>query len=163
MSDADKTWLQGKLNGDSSLVQAVQSFHDDAVAGYATWAEADGNPLSSSEAEAVGRQADGLTSFMDLFKSVGSAAQGTLMTGGTYHTANGAKLDLSQDPGSAAGFLSFMQSVQSVTEGTATFTTSSGTTMYGVLQMNIFELNSQAMPHFFPSSGARSVGVDERV
>ncbi|MFM0738042.1 hypothetical protein PQQ51_12430 [Paraburkholderia xenovorans] len=161
MSDADKTWLQTKLNSDGSLVQAVRSFHDDAVAGYATWAEADGDPLSPSESDAVSKQADGLTSFMDLFKNLGTDAQAYLMTGGTYHTPNGAKMDFSRDPGSATGFLSFMQSVQSASDGTATFTTSSGQSMYGVLRMNIFEMNSQAMPNFFPPSETRSLGVDE--
>jgi hypothetical protein len=161
MSEADKTWFQGKLNSNASLVQAVMSFHDDAVSGYATWAEAGGSPLSQSESDVVSKQADGLTSFMDLFKNLGADAQASLMTRGTYHTPSGTRMDLSQDPGSATGFLGFMQGVQSATNGTATFTTSSGQSMYGVLRMNIFEMNSSAMPNFFPPSETQSLGVHE--
>jgi hypothetical protein len=161
LNDADKTWLQNKLNAHGALVQSVQSFHDHAVSGYETWANADGNPLSPAESDAVSKQADTLTGFMDLFRNLGASAQGYLMRDGTYRTPSGATLDLSQDPGSAAGFLNLMDSVRSAADGTATFTTSSGTTTYGVLRMNIFEMNSSAMPHFFPPSGTRSLGVHE--
>lgn len=163
MSVADKSWLQGKLNGDIALTSAVRAFHDDAVEGYATWADADGNPLSSSETEAVSKQADGLTSFMSLFRNIGSLAQSSMMTGGTYHTSSGTKVDFSQDPGSASGLLKFMQGVQAATYGTVSFTTSSGRTTYGVMRGNIFEMNSTAMPQFFPPSDTRSIGIDETV
>jgi hypothetical protein len=162
MSNNDKTWLQGKLNSNASLVQSVKSFHDDAVAGYTTWAEVDGKPLSQSETDSISKQADSLTSFMDLFKNLGSQAQSSLMSGGTYSTSSGAPMNLAQDPGSAKGFLSFMQSVQSAKNGAATFATSSGQSMHAVLQMNIFEMNSSAMPNFFPPSDTQSLGFNEK-
>lgn len=165
MSAADKSWLQDKLNNSPSLVQAVRSFHDDAVAGYSTWADADGNPLTASQTQAVSQQADKLTSFMSLFSKLGTEAQSTLMKGGTYHTGNDTSssntLNLAQDPGSATGFLNFMKSVQAAKSGTATFTSSSGHTSYGVLRMDIFGTDSRAIPNFFPPTQTRSLGVDE--
>jgi hypothetical protein len=167
MSAADQSWLQGKLNSSASLVQAVKSFHDDAVAGYSTWADADGNPLSAAQTQAVSQQADKLTSFMSLFSKLGSEAQSSLMKGGTYHlssdASSGNTLNLAQDPGSATGFLSFMKSVQAAKNGTATFTSSSGQTSYGVLRMDIFGTDSRAIPNFFPPTDTRSLGVDETV
>lgn len=165
MSAADKSWLQDKLNNSASLVQAVRSFHDDAVAGYSTWADADGNPLTASQTQAVSQQADKLTSFMSLFSKLGTEAQSTLMKGGTYHigsdTSSSNTLNLAQDPGSATGFLNFMKSVRAAKNGTATFTSSSGHTSYGVLRMDIFGTDSRAIPNFFPPTQTRSLGVDE--
>ncbi|WP_321843664.1 hypothetical protein [Paraburkholderia bannensis] len=169
MSAADQSWLQGKLNGSASLVQAVKSFHDDAVAGYATWADADGNPLSETDTAVASKQADKLTSFMSLFAKLGSEAQSSLMKDGTYHigvngtNSSSSTLNLGQDPGNATGFLSFMKSVQAAKDGTATFTSSSGHTSYGVLQMNIFGVDSTAIPHFFPPTDTHSLGIDETV
>lgn len=162
LSEADKNWLQGKLNSNTALVQAVKSFHDDAVSGYTTWADADGKTLSQSESDAISKQADGLTSFMSLFNSMGSEVQSSLMTGGTYSTPDGAQLNLAQNPGSANGFLSFMQSVQAAKDGTATFTSTSGRTSYGVLRANIFEMSSSAIPNFFPPSDTQSLGFTEK-
>ncbi|CAB3769014.1 hypothetical protein [Paraburkholderia humisilvae] len=162
MSTGDRTWLQAQLNSNASLVHAVQSFHDDAVSGYATWAEADGTPLAQSDLDAVNQQADGLTGFMALFRGLGSDAQSSLMTDGTYRATDGEKLNLAQDPSSAAGFLDFMRSVRAAANGTSHFVTSSGRTMYGVLQMNIFETNSAAMPSFFPPSDTQTLGLREK-
>jgi len=161
LGDSDKQWLQGQLNGNAALVQAVRSFHDDAVAGYAMWAEADGQPLSPARLESVSRQADGLTSFMNLFGKLGADAQQSLMTGGKYYRSDGSALDLGQDPSSAAGFLDFMRSADAAGLGTARFVTSSGKILDGVLGMNIFGMNSAAIPNFFPPSETRSLGVNE--
>lgn len=82
-----------------------------------------------------------------------------------YHTGNDTSssntLNLAQDPGSATGFLNFMKSVQAAKNGTATFTSSSGHTSYGVLRMDIFGTDSRAIPNFFPPTQTRSLGVDE--
>ncbi|NIE63468.1 hypothetical protein [Burkholderia sp. Ax-1719] len=167
MNAADQSWLQDKLNSSAPLVQAVKAYHDDAVAGYATWADADGNPLSASETAAVSKQADKLTSFMSLFSALGSEAQRSLMKGGTYHldsnTTGSNTLNLAQDPGNATGFLQFMKSVNAAKNGTATFTSTSGHTWYGVLRVDIFLMGSKAIPNFFPQSDTRSLGIDETV
>ena len=160
LRDRDRMWLQGQLNGNASLVQAVQAFHDDAVAGYAMWAQADGRALSPSELESVSRQADGLVSFMDLFGKLGVEAQKSLMTDGKYYTADGAALNLAQNPASATGFLSFMRSVDAAALGSSVFVTSSGHTLYGALRMDVFGMNSAVMPNFFPPSDTRSLGMD---
>lgn len=162
MNASDKAWLQGRFNGNAALVGAVRAFHDDAVSGYTTWADADGTPLSPTELDAVKKRADGLTGFMALFAGLGSTAQSSLMKDGAYYRADGRTMNLGADPGSAAGFLDFMRSVQSAANGTATFVSSSGETMVGVLRMNIFEVNSAAIPSFFPASDTRTVGLSER-
>jgi hypothetical protein len=162
MSASDRTWLQVQLNSNVSLVHAVQSFHDDAVSGYTTWADADGTPLTQTDLDAVNKQADGLTGFMALLRGLGSDAQSYLMTDGAYHTTDGEKLNLAQDPSTAAGFLDFMRSVQVAANGTSSFVTTSGRTMYGVLQMNIFQMNSSAMPNFFPPSDTQTLGLSEK-
>jgi len=162
MSASDKAWLQAQLNGNTALVQAVQTFHDDAVEGYTTWADADGNSLSQSDLESVNKQADTLTGFMALFAGLASTAQSSLMKNGSYYTANGEQMNLATNPSSAAGFLNFMRSVQAAANGTSRFVSSSGHTTYGALRMNIFEMNSSAMPNFFPASDTKTLGLNEQ-
>jgi hypothetical protein len=159
LSTSDKNWIQGKLNGNSSLVQAIKSFHDDAVAGYATWSEADGSPLTQDQSDAVSKKADGLVSFLNLFQSLGSDAQKYQMKDGTYTTSDGTTMNLAQDPTSAAGFLEFNRSAQASANGTFSFTSNSGHTLYGG-QLNIFD-NDSVMPNFFPQSQTKSLGLNE--
>jgi hypothetical protein len=110
LNDSDKAWLQKLLNSNGTLVQAVQSFHDDAVAGYTTFAEVDNQPLTSSETGALSKQADGLASFMSLLQTIGAEAQSLLKgADGTNYAPDGATLNFEQ-PSTAIGFLSFMQS-----------------------------------------------------
>nr|WKF61402.1 hypothetical protein HUO10_005933 [Paraburkholderia busanensis] len=159
LSASDKSWIQAKLNGNSALVQSVQSFHDDAVAGYATWADADGSPLTQEQSNAVSKQADGLVSFLNLFQSLGNAAQQSLMKDGTYKAPDGTTANLAQNPTSAAGFLQFANSAQAFANGTVSFISNSGHNAYGN-KLNIFD-NDTVMPNFFPSSQTTSLGVDE--
>jgi hypothetical protein len=152
----DISWLQGKLNGNASLVAAVNAFHDDAVSGYATWSEADGAPLTASQSEAVSEKADGLGGFMSLFQSLGRDAQKYQMKDGDYKLADGSKMDLGQDPTTAAGFLLFAKSAQAAENGTSSFTSTSGKTLY-TGQMDVFQ-NTSVIPNFFPDSGNKSFG-----
>jgi hypothetical protein len=71
--------------------------------------------------------------------------------------SNGASLDLSKDPGSAVGLLSFVQSSQALADGTVSSTDSSGRTYRDSTKMNIFE-NLSALPNFF-SPETKSLGV----
>ncbi|MBW0445147.1 hypothetical protein EN871_04345 [bacterium M00.F.Ca.ET.228.01.1.1] len=160
LSADDKSWLQGKLNNNTDLVQAVKTFHDDAVAGYAFWADADGAPLTQAQTDEVSKKADGMVGFLNLFKSLGSDAQQYQMKDGTYTTSDGSPMDLAQDPTTAAGFLAFNKSAQASADGTFTFTANSGHVLYGS-RMNIFELNSSALPHFFPPSDTKTLGFNE--
>ncbi|WP_430392161.1 hypothetical protein [Dyella sp. 20L07] len=159
MNDSDKAWLQDTLNGNQALVRSVQSFHDHAVGGYATWAEADGSPLSAEQSRAVSQQVDGFGGFMSLLHKLGSSAQSTLMKDGTYYATNGAKLNLGQNPGSAVGLLSFMQSADEAASGTVRFETSTGKSTTGALRMNIFGVGGSLMPQFLPSSRGDTLGV----
>jgi hypothetical protein len=152
LSASDKAWIQGKLNGNSSLVQAVQSFHDDAVAGYATWANADGAPLTQVQEAAVSKKADESFSFLNLFQGVGNLAEQfkTVLSG--FQTPDGKAMNFAQDPTSATGFLGFMKTAQ---------------TMVGVIG-NIFELGPNVvMPQFFPGTDyftpaqIKSLGLNE--
>ena len=160
LSANDKNWLQGKLNSNTSLVQAVKAFHDDAVTGYASWADADGSPLTEAQSDDVSKKADGLVSFLDLFKSLGNDARQYQMKDGSYITSDGSPMDLAQDPTTAAGFLAFNKSAQASANGSFSFTSNSGHTLYGA-RMNIFEMNSSALPLFLPPSDTKTLGLNE--
>lgn len=160
LSESDKTWLQNLLNNNDSLVQAVNAFHGDAVGGYAAWADADGTPLTDAQAQAVSKQADGMVSFMQLFRQMGSAGAQGMFKDGPYYAPNGAKIDLTQDTGNAVGFLSFMQSAQAMANGTDKYVGPNGHSLFGAAKFNVFELNASAVPDFYPTR-ATSLGVDE--
>jgi hypothetical protein len=159
LSASDKAWIQGKLESNANLVQAVQSFHDHAVAGYATFSDANGAPLTQAESAAVSRKADGLGGFLNLFQSLGNAAQKYLEEDGTYKTSDGQTMNLAQDPRTAAGFLGFINSAQAATNGTFNFVSNSGHNFNGS-QMNVFN-NDSVIPNFFPPSPAQSLGLNE--
>ena len=151
LSASDKAWIQGKLNSNSSLVQAVQSFHNDAVAGYSTWADADGASLTQVQADAVSKKADESFSFLSLFQSVGNEAEKFKAVDSTYQTAAGKAINFAQDPTTASGFLDFIKTAQAPVGGG-----------------NIFEISPDAvMPEFFPGSGyfsaaqSQSLGLNE--
>jgi hypothetical protein len=156
LSDSDKTWLQGLLNSNSGLVQAVKSFRDDAVASYSAAAEATGMTASQDQMDAVSAKADSI-GFMQLFKQMGADASQTLDSSSTYFAPNGAKIDPSQDPGSAVGLLNFMQGAQSLNAGTAkAVDNGTGRIVYGT-KMSVFE-NSDALPSFLPTDST-SLGM----
>jgi hypothetical protein len=158
LSDSDKAWLQNLLNSNGTLVQAVNAFHQDAVGGYAAWAAADGTPLTDAQTQAVSNEADGMVSFMQLFHQMGEAGAQGMFKDGPYYAPNGTKIDLTQNPGSATGFLSFMQSAQAMAYGTDTYMGPAGHTVFAAAQFNVFD--GSALPNFFPSQ-ATSVGIHE--
>ncbi|WP_322011806.1 hypothetical protein [Paraburkholderia sp. J12] len=158
LSDSDKAWLQNLLNSNGTLVQAVNAFHQDAVGGYAAWAAADGTPLTDAQTQSVSNEADGMVSFMQLFHQMGEAGAQGMFKDGPYYAPGGAKIDLTQNPGSATGFLSFMQSAQAVAYGTDTYVGPAGHTIAGAVKFNVFD--GSALPNFFPSQ-ATSVGLHE--
>jgi hypothetical protein len=149
-----------------AFTQAVQSFHNDLVGGYSAWANADGNPLTNAQSDAISKQADGLVSFMNLFKQMGASSKvPNAHDRDNIYALNGAKVDLTQDPGSAVGFLSFMQSAQAVANGADVAKTPVGN-FYGAEKFNVFERNLSSpwtiqIP-FFPSD-ATSLGMHETV
>jgi hypothetical protein len=160
LSTRDKNWIQEKLNANSNLVQAVKSFHDHAVSGYAAMSEAGGSPpLTQAQLDAVSKEADGLFSFLNLFQRMGDAAQKYQMTDGTYKTSDGTTMNLAQDPTTAAGFLEFNKSAQAAANGTFSFISNSGPrhNSYGS-PLNIF-LNHSLM-HFYPPE-TKSLGLNE--
>jgi len=161
VDSSDQEWLQGQLNGNAALVREVNAFHDDAVAGYAGFAKADGRPLDSEQSADASRQADKLTGFMSLFRNLGAAAQRGLLdtTDATYYAPDGTQLDFDQAP-NAAGFLAFMHSARTAGDGTATLVTPSGKSMAGILKADVFG-NLDVMPTFLPASAATSIGVHE--
>ncbi|NYE27230.1 hypothetical protein HDE78_000155 [Rhodanobacter sp. K2T2] len=163
LSDSDRAWLQNLLNSNGSLVHAVQSFHNDLVGGYSAWANADGNPLTDAQSNAISKQADGLVSFMSLFRQMGASSKVPNADDKDIYALNGAKIDLTQDPGNAVGFLSFMQSAQAVANGADVAKTPVGN-FYKAEKFNIFEQNLSnswaiRIP-FFPSD-ATSLGMHE--
>ncbi|MBN3803066.1 hypothetical protein GXB81_08365 [Paraburkholderia sp. Ac-20336] len=158
LSDSDKSWLQNLLNSNSALVQAVNTFHSDAVGGYAAWAAADGTPLTDAQSQAVSKKADGMVSFMQLFHQLGTAGAKGMFNDGAYYAPNGAKIDLTQNTGNAVGFLSFMQSARAMSNGTDEYVGPAGHTLYGAAKFDVF--NASMMPDFYPSL-VTSLGVHE--
>ncbi|WP_148654677.1 hypothetical protein [Paraburkholderia caribensis] len=156
---SDILWLEGKLNGNASLVASVKAFHDDAVSGYAKWSEADGASLTASQSDAISEKADGLGGFLSLFQSLGQDAQKYQMKDGDYKLADGSTMDLGQDPTTAAGFLLFVKSAQAAENGTSEFTSTSGATRY-VRPVDVFQ-NTSVIPNFFPDSESRSLGFSQ--
>ncbi|KQR81654.1 hypothetical protein ASG35_04965 [Burkholderia sp. Leaf177] len=63
------------------------------------------------------------------------------MKDGTYNTSDGATMNLAQDPTTDAGFLEFIKSAQASANGTFSFTSNSGHTLYG-RHLNIFDDDS---------------------
>ena len=160
LSESDRAWLQDTFNQNGALVKAVNAFHDDTVAGYALYANADGHPLSQTDMDAVSKQADGMTQFMSLFKRLGVAAQpGINSSGGTYLAQNGATINFEQ-PSTAIGFLTFMQSAKAGSDGNATLQLPKGRVIHNALKIDVFA-NPDAMPQFRPPSDSRSIGVHE--
>jgi hypothetical protein len=77
------------------------------VGGYSAWANADGNPLTKAQSDAISKQADGLVSFISLFRQMGASGKAPNANDKDIYAINGARIDPTQDPGSAVGFLSF--------------------------------------------------------
>jgi hypothetical protein len=159
LSDSDKTWLQNLLNGNSALVQAANTFRRDAVGGYSERAEADGNPVTKAQSDALGQQVDQTTNFMQLFQQISAKGAKFVSTGGgTLYASNGAKMDFSQSPGNAVGFLAFMQSTTALESGADKYVESNGRVSYGAFRGDMF---AQSMvPDFYPSR-TTSIGVHE--
>jgi hypothetical protein len=152
LNASDKAWIQGQLNSNLSLVHAVQSFHNDAMAGYALFSKGDGAPLTQAQTAGVSQIADKSFSFLSLFQSVGTMANQFKAVLSAYQTPAGQATNFAQDPTSAAGFLGFMKTAQ---------------TPGGAIG-DIFQLAPNAvMPQFFPDSSyftpaeVQSLGLDK--
>ncbi|CAB3770249.1 hypothetical protein [Paraburkholderia humisilvae] len=156
LRDSDRKWLQDMLNSNGALVQAVNTFHDDAVASYSTAADSSGSSLTNDQLDSVSKQADNLVGFMELFKRFGTDATRNLNSQDSFYDSDGAKIDLTQNPETATGFLSFMHGAQALANGTAADVSPSGRVFYGT-KINVFD-NWDALPQFYPSD-MTSLGV----
>lgn len=161
LSSADKAWIEGKLNANAGLLDAATQFHDDAVAGYASWASASGTPLTPEQADAVSRKADDLTGFLTLFSNLGADATKGMFSDGAYYAPDGSRVGFGQDPTTADGFLSFMHSAKTLSEGSAKWVAPDGSAHFGVLKSDIFA-NDRVIPNFFPDQGS-SLGISKTV
>jgi hypothetical protein len=159
LSAADREWLQDKLNANADLLDAVAQFHDDAVAGYTLWANASGTTLTQEQSDAVARKADDLTGFLKLFSKLGADAAKGMFRDGAYYAPDGSRVGFGQDPTTAAGFLSFMRSAKTLSEGSAKWVAPDGRAYFGVLKSDIF-VNDRVIPNFFPDPG-NTLGVSE--
>lgn len=149
LSATDREWLEGKLNQNTELLDAAAQFHDDAVAGYTTWASASGQTLTPEQSDAVARKADDLTGFLKLFSNLGADAAKGMFRDGAYYAPDGSRVGFEQDPTTADGFLSFMRSAKTLSEGSAKWVAPDGKTHFGVLKSDIFA-NDRVIPNFFP-------------
>jgi len=161
LASDDKAWLEEALNANTGLVDAARRFHDDAVEGYSLWSSADGNPLAEDQLQAVGQKVDDLTGgFLELFSKLEADAATGMFSDGAYYAPDGARFRLDHDPGTAIGFLAFMQSAQVLSEGTAKWVDPDGGTHLFNLKGDLFA-NARVIPHFFPS-GANTLGLREQ-
>jgi hypothetical protein len=161
LSDSDKAWLEKTLNANKGLVDAVQTFHDDATKSYALWAQADGQTLSSSDTHKVSQLADQAFSFMSMFQHASQTMLQNMFTDGSYTTSNGAPIDFRQSVNSPLSFLVFQKSNRAIVEGTDTYTSPIGHRYYGAMKGNFF-FSSAVIPDFMPSMSSNSVGVDAK-
>lgn len=160
LSSADKQWVQDKLNANTSLVDAAKQFHDDAVDGYSQWATASGEPLTADQSAAVSTKADNLTGFLTLFSKLGDDATKGMFSDGAYQAPDGTNVSFGQDATTAAGFLSFKKSADTLADGTATWVAPDGRAHTGVLKSDIFA-NDRIVPNFFPE--IETVGLSKMV
>lgn len=151
LSEADRQWLENKLNANAELRGAAAQFHDDAVTGYTLWASADGDTLTAEQSDAVSRKADDLTGFMTLFTKLGADAARGMFTDGAYYAPDGSRVGFAQEPTTAEGFLSFARNAKTLAAGTARWIAPNGRTHFGVLRNDLFA-NERMMPHFFPEA-----------
>lgn len=154
----DKAWLEQTLNANQSLVKAVQSFHDDATDSYALWSDAGGQPLSASDADQASRLADTSYNFMSLFRKASQAMAKTMDPNASYTTSNGAPIDFHHTVNSPLSFLVFQKSNQAITDGTNTYTSSTGRTYYGMIKGNLFSMGDAA-PGMLPNLPSGSIGL----
>jgi hypothetical protein len=159
MNASNQAWVQFLLNSNDALTTAVQTFHDDTVAGYAAAAEAKAAELGQPPPDAGGEDSGSGNvdvNFMQLFRKMGADAGKSQYSRDTYTTLSGANVDLSQDPGSAAGLLGFVQSAQALAEGAVKDVDSSGRAFYGTRQY-IF-MDFEALPQLFQPA-TKSLGI----
>jgi hypothetical protein len=158
LNDHDKAWLEQTLNANRGLVAAVQTFHSDATSSYASWAQADGQTLSSSDTAKVSEMADHQFSFMSMLQNASRAMAQNMDPNATYTTSSGATINFHQSVNSALSFLVFQKSNESVLSGTNT--SKNGTHVYyGSIKGNFFS-NPEVIPGFQPSMSSNSVGLD---
>lgn len=158
LNSHDKAWLEQTLNANQGLVQAVQTFHDDATASYGLWASAFGQS-SAADTDQVSTLADSRFGFMRMLNNASQSMAKHMDPNGQYSTANGAPINPHQNAGSPLGFLIFQKSNQAILDGTNSYTTSTGRTFYGAMKGNFFSENG-IIPDFFPATPARSAGLN---
>ena len=159
LSDGDKAWLEKTFNANKALVDAVQTFHDDATESYALWAQADGHTLSSSDRAKVSQLADQTFHFMNMFQQASQTMLRNMFNDGSYTTSNGAPINLHQNVNSPLSFLVFQKSNQSIMEGTDTYTSPLDHRYYGAMKGNFF-FGTDVIPNFMPSMSSNSVGLN---
>lgn len=150
LSDKDKTWLEEKLNGNEALLNAAANYHDHATEGYSLWAKLNDQQISQGQLDNFSKSTNESTSFLDLFHRVGKNQSNNMFSDGTYYTNNGASINFNHDTKTAIGFLAFMQSVQAVTDGGATWVSPKGETKYGTVRGDPF-LQFGALPELTPT------------
>lgn len=159
LSDHDKAWLEQTLNANSSLVDAVKAFHDDAANSYALFAGATGQPVSASDADQLSTLTDRSFNFMGMLQNASRAMLQAMDSHGRYVTANGATIDFHRPVNSALDFLVFQKSERAIRDGTSTYSSVSGRMSYGTIKGNVFSIGA-VIPSFLPDAGARGLALN---
>ncbi|HEX7816261.1 hypothetical protein, partial [Dyella sp.] len=161
LNDHDKAWLQQTLNGNQSLLDAVDTFHDDATQSYLLWGQAGsgGKSISAADTAKVSQLADSSFYFMSMFQRAGTQMLNGMDPQGSYVTSAGAPIDFHQSVNSALGFLVFQKSTQSIAQGTNSYTDTRGHTHYGELKGDVSSLPG-VIPSFAPPESNISLGLN---
>lgn len=137
----------------------MQTFHDDAVAAWRSWAEADGQSASEISGAELSSKADQQFNFMGMFNQASQAQNRNMDPAGQYTSTSGAAVDFRATVDSPLSFLIFEKSNQAVLDGAVSYSTSQGRTYQAALRGNLFSI-PQALSSFLPTSRSGSLGLD---
>jgi hypothetical protein len=125
ISADDRNWLEGLLNKNWDLRDALSNFHADYIDLYR------GRVGSKVATEVISQRVDKSVQLMSLLSQLGSDTQRTLIRSeGTFQRIDGGPLDLSQGAETAEDFLSYVEQMDKIREGSISFTTRKGKVYY---------------------------------
>jgi hypothetical protein len=165
LSPQDKGWLTSLLNANTSLVNSVKAFNDDAttMSLYDIGAQTSPTPIADST-RAVSKQVDGSVKFISFLDAVGNDIQQTMHAGrGAYVRSDGGPLDLGQSHNTATKFLSYTAQMQAVQTGAINFEYHGTTYTHGMSMSNPYVNAWYNLKDFVSASLPATLGLSVKV
>jgi len=126
MSPDDRQWLQDQLNANGALLNATQNFHDHTVTNFIQNNKAFvGKALSTADVQAASDWADQQFSFMNLLSAdVAQPLNSNYRQspGDIVTDSAGRKVELTENPHTANGLISFMDKINEMQAGPIHYT-----------------------------------------